>query len=201
MALLICRSRVILIDMKRFKKMAFLGVVALCAFTPVSAQELRQDARPIEELLSELADPNNEDWKKLEKQVQDAWSKSGSRTVDHLLKRGRDAMDAEDYAAALEHFTAVTDHAPDFAEGWNGRATVFFFMDQYGLSIEDIERVLALNPQHYSALTGLGIMLERMGDEASALDAFREAQALHPHQELVNEAIERLVKDVKGREI
>lgn len=188
-------------DMKRFKKMAFLGVVALCAASPVLSQELRKEARPLEELLSELADPDNSEWKKLEKQIQEAWSKSGSRTVDHLLKRGRDALDAEDYAAALEHFTAVTDHAPDFAEGWNSRATVFFLLDRYALSIEDIERTLTLNPKHYSALNGLGIMLERMGDEKNALTAFEEAQAIHPHQERVNEAVERLVKVVKGREI
>lgn len=189
--------------MKCFKKISLLGVVALSSafsLSIVQAQELRKESRPIEELMQELADPEVEHWKKLEKQIQESWSKSGSRSIDRLLERGKEAMDAEDYKAALEHFTAVTDHAPNFAEGWNMRATVFFLTEQYGLSIEDIERALAINPDHFGALTGLGIILERMGEDKSALIAFRQAQNLHPHQERVNEAIERLIKDVEGRE-
>jgi len=77
--------------------------------------------------------------------------------MDLLLQRGQDALEEENYQAAIEHFTALTDHAPQFAEAWNMRATAFFLIDEYGLSIEDISRTLALNPKHFGALSGCGI--------------------------------------------
>ncbi len=185
----------------RHVKKAFLWIaVALGLSTAAFAQELRQELRPIDEMLAELANPETEDWERLERKILEQWSKSGSRTIDLLLQRGRDALEEEDPKKAIEHFTAVTDHAPGFAEGWNMRATAFFVIDRYGLSIEDVERALILNPNHFGALAGLGTMLERLGEDKSALEAYRRAQALHPHQERVNEAVERLTKSVQGRE-
>ena len=72
-------------------------------------------------------------------------------------------------SAAYNHFTALTDHAPEFAEGWNARATLFFEMQHFGPSIADIGRVLAIEPRHFGALTGLGFMLEDMGEMDHAL--------------------------------
>lgn len=187
--------------MRQFKKILLTLAVALTPTNISLAQELKQAERPIEELLAELADPETENWQKVQEDIIDIWSDSGSRSMDLLLKRGREAMDAENYKAALEHFTALTDHAPNFAEGWNMRATVFFVMERYGLSIEDVQRALALNPNHFSALAGLGFILERMGEEKSALKALRASQALHPHQERVNDAVKRLSQKHDGREI
>jgi tetratricopeptide (TPR) repeat protein len=112
--------------------------------------------------------------------------------MDLLLRRGNEALEAEDYAAALEHFSALTDHAPDFAEGWNGRATAFYLMDEYSLAIADVERVLALEPRHFGALSGLAFMLESMGETELALRALREVQALNPNRPNINDSVVRL---------
>jgi tetratricopeptide (TPR) repeat protein len=112
--------------------------------------------------------------------------------MDLLLRRGAEAMEAEDYAAAIEHLTALTDHAPDFAEGWNARATAFFLMGEYALSLADIERTLALNPQHFGALGGLAAIFEQSGRPDLALAALRAVGEITPNRPDVAETIERL---------
>lgn len=121
--------------------------------------------------------------------------------MDLLLKRGQAAMEAGDLEAAVEHFTALTDHAPDFAEGWNARATAYFLMGQFGPSVADIQRTLALNDHHFGALTGLGIILEQLGRDASAREVYAASLAIHPHQEAIKEALERLELKLSGTEL
>lgn len=159
---------------------------------------LAQEPDDLSQLLAELAAPDTENWQSVEERIVDLWSRSGSRSMDLLLERGQDALEAEDYTAALEHFTALTDHAPDFAEGWNMRATTFYLMDRFELSVADISRTLALNPDHFGALYGLGVIMEQLDDEAAALRAYRAAQALHPHRENTAEAVKRLSEAVDG---
>ena len=113
-----------------------------------------EDAAKLDALFAELAEPGREDWERIEGEITRIWSRSGSDAMDLLLRRGNEALEAEDYGAALEHFTALTDHAPDFAEGWNARATTFYLMGEYALSIADVERVLALNPAAFRGAGG-----------------------------------------------
>ncbi|RMF33512.1 MAG: hypothetical protein D6754_16840 [Alphaproteobacteria bacterium] len=145
-----------------------------------------------------LRDPEAADPETIERRIVEIWSISGSDTADFLLQRGREAMQAENYTAALDHLTALVDHAPEFAEGWNARATAYFMIEQYGLALADIEHVLALNPDHFGALAGLGIILEQLDRPEDALRALRAAQKLNPHRAQVNEAIERLEPEVDG---
>src|SRR5690606_3470319 len=100
--------------------------------------------------------PDNAEWRLAEADILREWSKSGSPAMDLLLKRGREAMEAGDLKAAIEHLTALTDHAPEFAEGWNARATAYFLAGAFGPSVDDIRHTLALNPRHFGALAGLG---------------------------------------------
>lgn len=158
---------------------------------PSFAQQEETEAR-LDRLFAELAEPGREDWRRIEREITRIWSRSGSDAIDLLLRRGTEALEAEDYAAAVEHFTALTDHAPDFAEGWNARATTFFLMGEYALAIADIERVLALNPRHFGALTGLAIMLEQIGEVRYALEALRAVRALNPNRPNIDEALARL---------
>jgi tetratricopeptide (TPR) repeat protein len=146
----------------------------------------------LDELFAELKQPGRDDWEKIEAEITRIWSQSGSPAMDLLLARGNQALEAEDYPGAVEHFSALIDHAPDFAEGWNGRATAFYLMGEYGLSINDVEHVLALNPRHFGALAGLAYMLESMDEPELALDALHSAQALNPNQPDIGESITRL---------
>ena len=156
------------------------------------AAEPEIDAARLDALFVELAEAGRDDWERIEGEIIRIWSKSGSPAMDLLLRRGNEALEAEDYAAALEHFSALTDHAPDFAEGWNGRATAFYLMDEYSLAIADVERVLALEPRHFGALSGLAFMLEAMGEPELALEALQMVQALNPNRPNINQAVTRL---------
>ena len=91
----------------------------------------------------------------IENRIYALWSQSGSPSMDLLLTRGREALEAGDMVLAIRHFTALIDHAPDFAEGYNGRATAYFQLGRYGLSLEDIRQTLRLNPRHFAAMSGL----------------------------------------------
>lgn len=188
--------------MKRLRKrliaisVASLAATSICvpgsgtvlAQTTEAAPEQRDEA----DLLAQLAEPGREDWQQIEMQVQRLWSRSGSEAMDLLLRRGNEALEADNYAAALEHLTALTDHAPDFAEGWNARATTFYLMEEYALSISDIERTLALNPNHFGALMGLATILEQLGEDDLALRALYAVRDLNPNRPGIDDAITRL---------
>lgn len=135
----------------------------------------------VDDFLDRLADPELRNWDVVEADIYQRWQISGSATADYLLRRGLEAIAAEDYASAYDHLTALTDHAPEFAEGWNARATLFFDQQMYGPAIADVQRALALEPRHFGALTGLGVMLEDMGNADGALAAFEAAHAIHPN--------------------
>ena len=134
----------------------------------------------------------------IERRIFEIWSQSGSPSMDLLLTRGRDALEAGDSVLAIRHFTALIDHAPDFAEGYNGRATAYFQMGRYGLSLEDIRKTLELNPRHFSAMSGLALILEELGEKETALEAWREVERMHPNREGLQDAIRRLEREVEG---
>ncbi|MBE3637504.1 tetratricopeptide repeat protein [Mangrovicoccus algicola] len=159
------------------------------------------DPDRLDELFAELQDPQAADWQGVEAQIWQEWSRSGSPAMDLLLQRGREAMEAGDLQAAVDHLTALTDHAPDFAEGWNARATAFYQEGELGLAVADIERALALNPRHFGALSGFGMILEELGHRQQALEVYGAALAIHPHQPPVEEAIERIKRELGEQEI
>lgn len=136
-----------------------------------------------------------------DRQLKALWSKSGSAAMDLLLKRGRDAMEVENLPAAIEHLTALTDHAPEFAEGFHARASAFFHSEMFGPAVADLEKALYLNPNNYNAIFGLGAVLETFGDETRALAAYRRVLALHPHHEDATEALKRLEAKVEGQSL
>ena len=175
-------------------------VAATLAFfltmSPAVADEAELDA--LFERLQQDVLPEHEE---IESKIWKIWSSSGSDSIDLLLSRGRKALDDEDLVAAIEHFTAVIDHAPDFAEGYNMRATAYYLSGMIGPSLADVEITLALNPRHYGALSGLGTMLVEMGREKEALKAYQAAQALNPHRKDVIEAVATLQARVGERDI
>jgi len=174
-----------------------IALAALLCGVPLLASAQQEDRA--DTLLDRLAEPDLRNWSVVEEEIYMLWSRSGSATADYLLQRGRDALAEGDFDAAYNHLTALTDHAPDFAEGWNARATMFFQANRYGPSIADIQRVLALEPRHFGALTGLGYMLEEMDQLDEALRAFEAAQAIHPHREEIHEAIDRVERALGGQ--
>lgn len=183
-------------------KLIVAAIVAIVMFSipwqgGLSAQE--SDSRDQAALLAELADADADAAARIERQLQTLWDQSGSAAMDLLLKRGRDALETDDTATAIEHLTALTDHAPGFAEGWHTRASAYFEAGLIGPALADLERALALNPSNYNAIYGLGTVFEYLGDTDSAWEAYSRARAIHPHHEDVAEALERLRPQVKGK--
>lgn len=151
------------------------------------------------ELMAELAQAEDANGaERLERQIYREWSKSGSAAMDLLLKRGRDAMEVGEVEVALSHLRALTDHAPDFAEGWHALALAFYQAEQLGPAMDALERVLALNPDHFGALRGIGAIHEQLGHDGLAFDAYALVIALRPHDESVQAALDRLAPRVQG---
>jgi len=153
-------------------------------------------AQSTEDLLALLRTPDLTNWEEVEQTIWARWSQSGSPTADMLLERGREAMAADDIARAIEHLTALVDHAPDFAEGYNARATAYYRAGLYGPALADIETTLALNPQHFGAIMGLALILEETGHPADALSAYRAVAAIHPHRPTIKDAVDRLERSL-----
>jgi len=118
-----------------------------------------------------------------------------------LMGRAKSAADGKDFDLAIRLLTAVIDIRPDFTEAWNRRATVYYTKKEFGRALADIHEVLAREPRHFGALSGLGIILQELGDDKHALDAFRRALAIHPHLERVPDLVKRLSEKVDGRDI
>ena len=174
------------------------GLLALAA-TPAAADQT--DAR-LDELFRQLRTaPDVTFAHQVEALVWQVWSESKMIGTRIVLREGLAAMEAEDYDTALARFDAVVELEPEFAEGWNKRATVLFLMGDYAGSVEDIERVLALESRHFGALTGLGMIYDSLDQKKPALKAFRAALEIHPNLESIKARVRELAKEVEGREL
>ena len=174
------------------------AIALIAAFSlPLRAQEPGEGG--IGDLLDRLEQADPVEAGHIDRQIKMEWSKSGSAAMDLLLKRGRDALERGDLDMAADHLTALTDHAPDFAEAWHQRASLWFRMERYGLALSDLERALTLNPNHYEALFGLAVILETLEQFELAYRAYALVQQMHPHYVEAKEALLRLEDRVRGR--
>ncbi|OZA11850.1 MAG: hypothetical protein B7Y02_08205 [Rhodobacterales bacterium 17-64-5] len=155
----------------------------------------------MDDLFTRLQAAGEEEAGRIETEIWIEWSKSGSPAMDLLLQRGRDALAVGDTVTAIEHFSAIIDHSPDFAEAWNGRATAYYTAGDFGQAVSDIAMVLQLNPRHFGALVGLASILESTENPERAVEVYKAALAIHPYLEGVAEAIERIEVTASGREL
>ncbi|HUF86685.1 MAG TPA: tetratricopeptide repeat protein [Thermohalobaculum sp.] len=160
----------------------------------------RRQAR-LDDLFARLADAGATEWQPVQSEIWRMWSRSGSPSMDLLLRRADEAVGEGDPELALRFLDDLVRLAPDFAEGWNKRATVYFMLGEYGRSVADIERTLALEPRHFGALSGLAMILERLGDKPGAYVAYAQALEVHPNLPGAAKAVERLAPEVEGREL
>jgi tetratricopeptide (TPR) repeat protein len=133
--------------------------------------------------------------------IQRRWLRSGSDTADVLMSRAMQAVEAKDQALAIEILDRVVVLQPEWAEGWNKRATVFFMLGDVTRSMADIRETLAREPRHYGALAGLGIILQSNGDRKAAYDVFRKALALNPFLNDVKQQVQRLESELGDKDI
>jgi tetratricopeptide (TPR) repeat protein len=147
------------------------------------------------------AAPDEASAKHVEARIWAQWLQTSSDTAALLMVRAKAAMDAQQVDVALKLLDAVIKLRPDYIEGWNRRATLYYLKNDYVHSMEDIQQVLIREPRHFGALAGLGMIMQDIGDDKRALEAFRKALAVNPHLEKVPELVKTLSEKVEGRDI
>jgi tetratricopeptide (TPR) repeat protein len=129
----------------------------------------------------------------------EVWSRSGHVEADRLLGVGIGQMSAGAPAAAIETFSRVIQLRPDFAEGWNKRATVYYLVGEYEKSLADCDEVMKRNPLHFGALSGYGMNYLQLGQPAKALDYFERALQINPNLQQVEETVQMLYRWLRQR--
>ena len=180
---------------------AFVIAVGLWGLNMASSEARQEDPR-LDALFDRLHSIEGGDEAKLVMtMIWRIWSESGSHTVDLLFLRGIRAMNRREFDTALAMLNAVVEIDPEFSEGWNARATLHYMMGNYEHSLRDIDRTLALEPRHWGALAGMGMIYQDTEREEKAVAAYRRALAANPHLPGAKSAIEFLTRKVKGREL
>ena len=127
------------------------------------------------------------------------WSRSGDAGIDQLFAVGVEQMSSRAGDDAVGTFTRIIERRPEFAEGWNKRATVYYLMGEYTKSLADCDEVMKRNPYHFGALSGYGMIYVQLGNPARALEYFEKALAINPNLDGVREAAENLRQLLRER--
>jgi tetratricopeptide (TPR) repeat protein len=155
-----------------------LGEIGLMADVPPLAAALRDDD-PLVRAFAERA-------------MWQVWSRSGDPAVDRLFAIGVEQMGAEEGDLAVATFTEIVRRRPEFAEGWNKRATVHYLRGDYQKSLADCDEVMKRNPYHFGALSGYGMIYLQLDQPAKALDYFQRALQVNPNLESIRQTVEML---------
>ncbi|MDC7787920.1 hypothetical protein PQJ75_29100 [Rhodoplanes sp. TEM] len=199
---------------------AALAAGCLLAFAPPGPPAAAQDAdwveppatvpkaprgdptRNLDTLFGALrAAPDDTTAKAVEDRIWAVWLASGSDTVNLLMVRTKAAIDKDDHDLAIRLLDAIVEIRPDYVEGWNRRATVFFLKKDYASALADLRQVLRREPRHFGALAGLGTIMQEIGDETHALDAYRKALDVNPRLKGMADKVRTLTDKVEGRPI
>ena len=157
---------------------------------------LMSDARV---LLKALHDRDEATRQLAEASIWRVWSRSGDAKVDELFERGMREMNIGALGLAIETFTSVITNKPEFAEGWNKRATIYFLAGEFDKSLKDCDEVLKRNPLHFGVLAGYGQIYVQLQQPERALDYFQRALKINPNMEGVAQSIEVLKEFVSRR--
>jgi tetratricopeptide (TPR) repeat protein len=120
------------------------------------------------------------------------WSRSGDAATDRLFAVGVEQLAQRQLHAAVESFSRILERRPDFAEGWNKRATVYFLLGDYPHSLADCDEVMARNPYHWGALSGYGMIYMQLDQPGRAIGYLEKALAVNPNLDQVAQTIEAL---------
>ena len=167
-------------------------IVSLLATTPAIARQTDKGLSQLFDLLAKESIPPGRSILRIERKIWRLWTDSGRGDVDSLMRKGIRALGQRDYDRALNFFNQVISLDPEFSEGWNKRATVRFLRGEFKESLEDIEATLILEPRHFGALEGRGMIYENLGESRNALEAYERVRLIHPHMRGLKEKIQML---------
>jgi len=134
----------------------------------------------------------------VQQQIWQIWIEFEDLSISQLMRRGMTAMSQGDHEKALEAFDSLVDQAPEFAEAWNKRATVFYLLGRLDESVHDIQQTLELEPRHFGALSGLALIYDALDEPAAALRSLEAALRINPHLSGSQERINQLREKLKG---
>ncbi|GAB5506906.1 MAG: hypothetical protein JJ969_09890 [Rhizobiaceae bacterium] len=156
----------------------------------------------LDQLFDDLKRERNEAAaKRIANFIREEWGRSGSATVDLMMQWSAKAMSEERYDVALDFLDQITVLAPQFAEGWNRRATLHYTMGSYAKSMADIEHVLRLEPRHFGALSGMAAIFKTYDMKEPALEAFRRVLDVYPMLRSAQEEVAELAEELAGEGI
>jgi tetratricopeptide (TPR) repeat protein len=179
---------------------AWMATAATLSFSPVLVAG-QNDPRLDDLFLALKAAPREAASAPIEAQIWTLWTLSGIDDIDRLMALGVGAMAIRDFSTANAVFTTIVEKAPNFAEGWNKRATLYYLMGAMKDSAKDVEKTLQLEPRHFGALSGLGLIRLAEENEKAALKAFERGIAVHPHMAGATTYIRKLKLKLLGRKI
>jgi tetratricopeptide (TPR) repeat protein len=206
---------------RRFPLLAFIALFAAALTLPAAAQQQPHPQEIIPQPPKKLpfvrrgdrthnldflfgalkAAPDDDTAKAIEERIWAVWSHSKSDTTNLLMSRARTAIENKDLDLAIKLLSAIVKIKPDYVEGWNRRATLYYMKKEYGRALHDIAEVLKHEPRHFGALSGLGLILQDIGDDRLALDAYRRALAVYPRLQHIPDVVKKLSEEVEGRKI
>lgn len=169
------------------------GLLSICLLLASSALNADQDDPRLEDLFSELkeeTDVGRADG--IANRIWAIWLEHEDGQASTLMQRGITQMNSGDLVGALQTYTRLISLKPDFAEAWNKRATIYWLTGEYDASLKDIEEVLKLEPWHFGALSGRGLVYMDRGDYFLARGAFLTLLEVYPAMPGVRETIEQL---------
>ena len=163
---------------------------------PRKPSEVR--AEQLDILLARLHKTEGDGREPLEAKIWALWSASDSPTAEVLLQQAQKAMEAGAPAESMSILDRLVGAFPDFAEAWNKRATLYYLMKRDDASLADIDKVLDLEPRHFGALAGKGMILQRQKKYSAAREAYEDALAINPGIEQVKSALKELDRLEQG---
>ncbi len=145
--------------------------------------------------------PDDSSAKAIEQRIWAQWFVTKSDTATILMTRVKTAVEAKDLDLAIKLLDSLVKIRPDYVEAWNRRATVYYLRKDYGRAMADIREVLRREPRHFGAMSGLGLILQEVGDDKHALDIYRRALSVYPRLERIPDLVKTLTEKVEGRDI
>lgn len=186
--------------MRAWRHLLVLAALCVAALLPPGGAVARQDDPRLDGLFARLkAAGSAAEAAPVEQEIWSVWGEAeGDAENASLMARGSEAMARRDYLAAREAFDALVRRAPDFAEAWNKRATLHFVVGDYRASVDDIQATLRLEPRHFGALSGLGLIYLAIDRPEAAARSFEAALAVHPHLPGARAHVEMLKERIEG---
>jgi tetratricopeptide (TPR) repeat protein len=168
--------------MKTIASFCTAALVALCFSTGLLADDETARAEERADLLAALKTaPNDKVALAAITAIWELWQTAPDEQAQELLDNARQRMRVYDFNGAMVHLDELVAYAPDYAEGWNTRATTLFLQEKYDRSLDDVEKTLALEPAHFGALSGKAVILMRQGRAALSQKALRRAVEVNPY--------------------